>query len=259
MAMSEPRCASDRPTYDRGDRRMADARGVLAKNFARQVIETIRPFLPVPARELRVLDIGCGYGGTTIELARACRHIVGIEPSSTLLDFALKLKISSNLKNIEFRNQDIYELTDKSCYDLAVLDNVFEHLPDQPLALQKICECLKPRGLVYMVVPNRLWPVEVHYGLPFLSYLPLRLANYYLQMTGRGQDYTDASYAPTYFRLNRLLRARKELFYHYVLPSDVSLATLGHSLRYKVGVAMIRRFPWLWAISKAFLVVAIKK
>jgi hypothetical protein len=94
--------------------------------------------------------------------------------------------------------------------------------------------------------------------LPFLSYLPLSLANRYLRWTGRGTDYTDASYAPTYWRLNRLLRARPELEYHYVLPADVALTTAGGSWLYRTGIAAIRRWPALWAISKAFLVIVVK-
>ena len=58
--------------------------------------------------------------------------------------------------------------------------------------------------------------------------------------------------------MNRLLRARPELKFHYVLPADVSLTTAGNTWLYRTGVAAIRRCPWLWAISKAFLVVAVK-
>jgi hypothetical protein len=92
-----------------------------------------------------------------------------------------------------------------------------------------------------------------------LSYLPLPLANLYLQWTGRGTDYTDASYAPTYWRLNRLLRARKELSFSYVLPADLSLTTSGNAWHYRLGAAAIRCCPLLWAISKALLVVVKKR
>jgi 2-polyprenyl-3-methyl-5-hydroxy-6-metoxy-1,4-benzoquinol methylase len=249
---------SDRPGYDQF-RQMLEVRGPLAAGFARQILETTRPFLPAPAEELTVLDVGCGYGHTALELARRCRRVVGIEPSKTLAEAAFQLKEHAGQANLEFRHQDLYELAETERYDLVVLDNVFEHLPDQPRALEMISACLKPKGVAFLLMPNKLWPIEPHYFLPFLSYLPLRLANGYLRLTGRGTDYTDASYAPTYFRLNRLLRARKELSFQYVLPADVSLAMAGRSWHYRLGVAALRRFPWLWAISKAFLVVAVKR
>jgi hypothetical protein len=138
----------------------------------------------------------------------------------------------------------------------VVLDNVFEHLPDQPRALKIISATLRVGGVLFLLAPNKFWPIEVHYGLPMLSYLPLGLANRYLRWTGRGTDYTDASYAPTWFSLNRMLRARPELSFRYVLPAHLELATAGRSFHYRLGAALIRRIPWLWAVSKSLLVIA---
>jgi 2-polyprenyl-3-methyl-5-hydroxy-6-metoxy-1,4-benzoquinol methylase len=205
-----------------------------------------------------VLDVGCGYGHTSLELARHCAHVVGIEPYAELAAHAMQLATESGLDNLELRHQSVYDLVDTARYDLVVLDNVFEHLPDQPRALEILSRALLPGGAMWLLMPNKLWPIEVHYRLPFLSYLPLSLANTYLRATGRGTDYTDASYAPTYLGLRRLLAARPELTHHFVLPADVSLAANGRALHYKLGVAAIRRLPLLWAISKAFLVVAVK-
>jgi len=238
---------------------MIDIRAPLAERFAKQILQTCRPFLPAPPQELDVLDVGCGYGHTAVELARSCHLVVGIEPTPRMHEHALQLQAASGLTNLAFRRLSLYDLREVAKYDLVVLDNVFEHLPDQPLALQQISTCLKPGGVIFLLVPNKLWPIEVHYGLPFLSYLPLRMANVYLRITGRGKDYTDASYAPTYFRLKRLLRARPELSFQFVLPADPLGATCGNALHYRFGIAAIRRFPILWVISKVFLVVAVKR
>src|SRR5262245_12610610 len=141
---------------------------------------------------------------------------------------------------------------------LVLMDNVLEHLPDQPTAIQNICRSLKPKGVVFIIVPNKLWPIEAHYGLPFLSYLPLSLANFYLRLTRQGADYTDASYAPTYFGLNRLLGSCTELSFQYVLPADLLLTTLRGALHYRLGTTALRYCRWLWPISKVFLVIAVK-
>lgn len=249
---------SDRPHYDAGPRCMLAERGPRAANFAWQVLETTRPFLSGSPGRLHVLDVGCGYGHTALELARHCARTVGIEPSRTLYEHATALGRAAGLDNLEFRPHGIEALEDEACYDLVVLDNVLEHLPDQSAAIRRIVRCLRPRGVVYIVVPNKLWPIEVHYRLPFLSYLPLALANRYLRLTGRGHDYTDASYAPTYFGLNRLLRACPEVSFRYVLPADLALTTMGRRLHYQFGVAALRRFPWLWPIAKVFLVIGVK-
>jgi 2-polyprenyl-3-methyl-5-hydroxy-6-metoxy-1,4-benzoquinol methylase len=235
---------------------MLDQRAPRAVAFAKQILDTAGPFLP--ARPLVAIDVGCGYGHTALELARHCERVVGIEPFPGPAQHAKELARTSGLTNLEIRRQSIHELRELDTFDLAVLDNVFEHIPDQRGALATLSAALRPGGVLFMLLPNKLWPIEVHYHLPFLSYLPVPLANRYLRLTGRGTDYTDASYAPTYFKLRRLLDAHPELSYQFVLPADVSLAAKGGPLHYRLGIAAIRRAPWLWAISKAFLVIAVK-
>ncbi len=249
----------DRPAYEFGPHTMLEERAPHADGFARQILLTVQPFLAVPPAQLCVLDVGCGYGHTAAALAQSCRRVVGIDPSRTLVEHARTLDCQCPLSNLEFHCRSAESLDDAACYDLVILDNVLEHIPDQPTALQRVVRSLRPGGVLFLLVPNKLWPIEVHYRLPFLSYLPLKLANLYLRVTGRGCDYADASFAPTYRGLNRLLRHCQGVVCRYVLPADVSLATLGRSLHYRLGVAAIRRWPWLWAVSKTFLVVGVKQ
>jgi hypothetical protein len=143
-------------------------------------------------------------------------------------------------------------------FDLAVMDNVLEHIEDQREALHQMSSLLALGGVAFLLIPNKLWPIEVHYKLPFLSYLPLPAANLYLRASGRGRDYRDASYAPTYLGLQGLLRERPELDARFTLPADTSLAQGGASTTYRLGTELIRRWPALWAISKSFLVLAKK-
>lgn len=259
LCVSDFVSSSGQPSYDVGERAMLRERAPRAADFSRQILETIRPFLHQPIATLHVLDIGSGYGHTAIELARACAQVTGIEPSKPLYEFAVDLKTRERQPNVEFVNQGIYEYGDASEYDLIVLDNVLEHLPDHRFAIQRIAGFLKPRGVALIVVPNKLWPLEVHYRLPFLSYLPLRWANWYLRLSGRGEDFTDASYAPTYWGLKRLFRKFPDLSWQFVLPANLSWTTAGSAWHYRAGVAALRRFPGLWSISKVFVIAAMKR
>jgi 2-polyprenyl-3-methyl-5-hydroxy-6-metoxy-1,4-benzoquinol methylase len=249
---------SDRPAYDRGAKCMRH-RETLAGGFAQQVLATMSPFLTCAESDIELLDVGCGYGFTTLELAKRCRRVVGIEPNHALYEAAVALRSGSGQANLEIRHASADELLDGEAFDVVVLDNVLEHIADQERALERISAALKPRGAILIIVPNKLWPLEVHYDLPFLSYLPLFLANRYLRLSGRGTDYSDASYAPTWLGLRRLFAARPELSYRFVVPADLSLATLGRSLHYRLGVSALRRVPCLWVVSKMFVVVAVKR
>lgn len=249
---------SSLPEYEQASLSMVE-RGRLAAGFARQIELTTEPLRDVPFDRCSVIDIGCGYGHTAAELAKRCARVVGLEPSPVLAEHARELSDRDQPSQFEVREQPIGGLDDVDAFDIAVMDNVLEHIEDQSEALRRLSSCLKPGGVAFILVPNKMWPIEVHYGLPFLSYLPLPLANRYLQMSGRGNDYRDASYAPSYLELKRLLAERPELDSRFSVPGDISLADGGGRTTYKFGVELLRRFPLLWAISKAFLVIAKKQ
>ena len=54
-----------------------------------------------------VLDLCCGNGVITKEVAKKCKHVVGIDFSDYLIQQANK---SNKLANVEYRNLDVREL-----------------------------------------------------------------------------------------------------------------------------------------------------
>jgi 2-polyprenyl-3-methyl-5-hydroxy-6-metoxy-1,4-benzoquinol methylase len=235
-----------------------DPSGSSAAGAARQILDVTRPFRAAADTACDVLDIGCGYGHTAVALAKECRRVVAIEPSIALYDLARKVVANSGVTNLELANVGVEKLAPAYKFDLVVLDNVLEHIAEQQGALAAIAAAMAPRGALYLLVPNKLWPIEPHYRLPFLSYLPLPFANRYLRITRRGTDYADASHAPTYGRLTRLLEDAG-LTATFVVPADLSATAGGAALHYRIGAAMLRRMPWLWRLAKGFLVVATKR
>ena len=249
---SKPRAA---PSYEYTGRSMRASRSPLASKFRDQILRTTEPYRVKPVQELDVLDVGCGFGATSLALAEQCRSVVGIDPWPKLISEAKADAEEQGLLNVAFEQADIANWVSPNRFDLIVLDNVLEHLPEQHKSLNNIISSLKPGGVCYVLVPNRLWPIEVHYKLPFLSWLPLRVANRYLRWSRRGTDYTDCSYAPTYGSLRKMLRDFPTVDFQFVLPADLSLTAGGNSMTYRLGVGLLRRCSWLWWISKAFLVV----
>ena len=246
-----------RPDYDLKVRPMLETRKDLGARFCQQILATCAPWLPKDVPALQVLEVGCGYGWTAFELASRCAKVIALEPCAEYADYASEL--STQRPNMTVISTSITEFHSPERFDLVVLDNVYEHLPDQVNALRVIVEHMAPGGVLFLLCPNKLWPFEVHYGLPFLSYLPVPLADRYLRLTGRGQDYKDASYAPTYWGLRRALRRHPELEFTFCVPADLSLTQKGASLPYRIGAQVLERLPSFWAISKSLLVVATKR
>ncbi len=247
---------TDRPAYDAFTR--LETRSDLAEAMAGQVLSTCGPWLPAPEEQLEVLDLGSGYGGTALALSRRCRRVVAMEPAAHLHRTAQEAAAALPHGALEHREGGVESLDDVAAFDLVVLDNVYEHLPDHDLALTRISAALRPGGVAFVLVPNRAWPIEAHYRLPFLAWLPLRWADRYLRWSGRGTSYEDASYAPTYASLRRDVARHSELTAHFVLPHDPAATMAGTPWHYRWGMAALRRWPSLWAISKALLVVVVK-
>lgn len=77
-------------------------------------------------------------------------------------------------------------------FDLVVSNHVIEHVGDRKAQLEhlrEIARVLNSNGIAYLAVPNRWAPVEPHFGLKFLSWLPSPLAHAYVRATGKGDAY----------------------------------------------------------------------
>ncbi|MBE1284708.1 MAG: methyltransferase domain-containing protein [Rhodobacteraceae bacterium] len=105
----------------------------------------------------RILDLGCGQGLLTIELARAVGatgSVIGVDPSSDMRSKAREL--CSDLQNVEILNGSAGQLPiADSSLDAAISLQVFEYLPDIPGALRDLQAKLRSGGR--LVVGDMLW------------------------------------------------------------------------------------------------------
>jgi len=58
--------------------------------------------------------------------------------------------------------------------DVIVCAQVYEHVTNDKLLFAEIWRVLKPGGLCFFSGPNRLFPYEYHWRLPFVHWLPRR-------------------------------------------------------------------------------------
>ncbi len=95
----------------------------------------------------RVLDIGCGNGKNTSEIAaRVSRgSVVGVDFSANMVAFA-RSQYSESHSNLKFQAADARRLPFGPEFDLVVSFNALHWVPEQGLALQSIHAALKPEG-----------------------------------------------------------------------------------------------------------------
>lgn len=81
-------------------------------------------------------------------------------------------------------------LADESV-DVVICNHTYEHVPDARKLFAQIWRVLRPGGLVYFSAMNAHWPIEPHYRLPLLHWLPRRAARWMLRMAGHNTEYIE--------------------------------------------------------------------
>lgn len=101
----------------------------------------------------RILDVGCGEGKITAEIASRVQRgsVVGVDPSHDMIRFAKKhftLTMSKGASpgNLRFEVGDARRLPFKDQFDLAISFNALHWIPDQNAALRSIRSALVPRA-----------------------------------------------------------------------------------------------------------------
>jgi len=159
------------------------------------------------------LDIGCSSGLVASQLSPLCGQMIGMDYDGVALSLApptvrkAVFLLQGDAMSMPFRDESI---------DLVLCAQVYEHVPDDVRLFEEIYRVLRPGGVVFFSGPNWLFPVEPHYFLPFLHWLPEQWANFYLRFMRKGEQYYERS--RHLWGLRRLLR-------RYSIE-DVTLRTL---------------------------------
>ncbi len=116
---------------------------------------------------MNVLEVGCGSGYFTQELAKTGGIITAIDVSPDLLDLA-RSRVQQN--NVTFREEDAASLTfDNNSFDSIVGSSVLHHL-DTDRALREFYRILRPGGTLCFTEPNMLNPqIAIQKNIPYLK------------------------------------------------------------------------------------------
>lgn len=196
---------------------------------ADKIIQALIRHTRCPLSSAICLDIGCSSGMVTSAIASSFGKIVGLEYD----EVALRATGPAARAMVRFIRGDAMclPLGDNSV-NAIICAQVYEHVPDDGQLFREIYRVLTPGGLVFLSGPNWLFPIEPHYFLPLLHWLPGRLADAYLRLTGQGDHYYEQS---------RHLWGLRRLLCRFVIH-DITLEVLHDSyLRETRGLKWIVR------------------
>ncbi len=111
-------------------------------NAIQKILPMLRPYIPKVGS---VMDFGCGYGGTLAAFPESWTRI-GFDYDENQLSYGRKF-------DLDLRSIDTIESYDGE-FDVIMLNQVLEHIPNPILLLKKLRRYLKPNGVLYIEVPG---------------------------------------------------------------------------------------------------------
>jgi SAM-dependent methyltransferase len=234
------------------------------RNLARRLGWIERGAGPLAGR--RVLDAGCGAGEYVRALAALGADARGIEIDG---DKLVKPRTAAGARGRLVQGDLERAPFASASFDVVLLNEVLEHVPDDAAALREAFRMLRPGGALVVFAPNRLFPFETHgvytrasnrrvsHALPFVPWLPTSLGRRWLRYWAR-------NYWP--WQLARMLRDSGFAIRRRGFAWPTFEGISGHQpgwMRplagaFRAFATLCEHTPWLRALGSSQLLVARK-
>lgn len=158
-----------------------------------------------PLEGLTCLDLGCGVGSLSIDLARKnATSVVGIDLDADRIDYAKSQRdeLEPQLRDrTSFEARDLSSMVGENSFDIIVSRDCFEHIHELGAVIMQLEAVLKPGGRVFLGFgPLYNSPLGDHkligFGIPWL--------HLFLDKLGLAPRFFPAKYKLLEKELNRL-------------------------------------------------------
>jgi len=175
--------------------------------FQAEIAQEVMARLTLLGKE-RILDLGCGDGKLSAQLAAQAQNVVGVDLSPAMIAYAKQTHVRSNL---EFLCGDAASPEVAGLFDIIVCFNAFHWFADGARVLLSMFKLLKPGGEALIVA----YPKES----PYLAVLERTLAR------PQWADYQALSAARTMLTTEEIKQAALEAGFHIKeCQSDLGVA-----------------------------------
>lgn len=233
----------------------------LAENARNSIIPFIAPHLVKPLASCKVLELGCGEGGNLRPFAEAGAICTGIDLNKLKIEEGRQIMADlveagrMTLFAEDIFNPDI-ERAFTGQFELIILKDVIEHIPNKDKALAQMKQFLAPGGLLFIGWPPWRMPFGGHQQiahnkwlkkLPWVHLLPKGL--YVALLNGLGEPKEVVAelaeihdYRVSIALMNRLYKQggfAMQAERHYLINPIYE---------YKFGLKTREQWPWLRAL-----------
>lgn len=151
--------------------------------------------------DTRVLEIGCGEGGVLVPFAERGCECVGVDLDKKRIDLAnefLSDEIAAGKAKFLYKNvyDDDFVAEFTAYFDIIILKDVIEHIPDQEAFVPHIKKFLRTGGQIFFGFPPWYMPFGGHQQtcskkmgmMPYYHILPKPLYKSVLKMIGEPES-----------------------------------------------------------------------
>jgi len=173
-----------------------------------------------------LLDIGTGSGHIVQLISKKCKTATSVNLNDERI-----VKEGYTFIVVD----DVYLPFDNESFDVVISNQVIEHIPVQDIHINEIYRVLKKGGIAYIATPSKYTLIEPHFKLPFLSWLPRSLSNFYVKLFNHKKW---DIYPLTLGKLMKMVMPKFEI-------EDMSLKIIKHPKDYQLDM-----FPLLQPLLK---------
>lgn len=151
---------------------------------------------------VNVLEIGCGEGGVLVPFMEKGCYCVGVDLNPIRIDIANRILVKEvQEKKMEFMYKNVYDEDFlerfKDFFDVIILKDVIEHVPDQERFIPCLKNLLRPGGQIFFGFPPWYMPFGGHQQIcekkilsvmPYYHILPKPIYKGILKMFGENKD-----------------------------------------------------------------------
>jgi S-adenosylmethionine-dependent methyltransferase len=116
----------------------------------------LQEFLPLATGSLRALDLGCGTGDAAVRLARHGIHVVLLDSSQAMLDFAARSARAAGVADrITLKHGDVVQVGDlfqAESFDVILCHNLLEFVDDPGAVLRIAAPLLRDSSAILSVM-----------------------------------------------------------------------------------------------------------
>jgi len=114
----------------------------------------------IKTEQLTILDVGCGTGKITAQLAEKATHIHGFDASKNMIDFARNKY--GHLKNVSFEHAFAEDFTSPNLKQLALASYCIHWFEDKKQAFQRIHDSLEIGGEFFATIKTSDNPLPMN-------------------------------------------------------------------------------------------------